>query len=604
MSVTAPVHRKAVHHSGLFAFSSDRTFTRSEAVALATLAAWAVLIAVLTWGTWGDLRMDTGYDFTAAARTADGQLPYVDYTYWYGPLVPALLGGVFAVAGVGVWPAVVFGLVLAVAAIALTYLLTRTFTGPLPAVLAGALVAPLAFSSANNSFVLPHAFSAVLGMVLALGALLVLARRVSADRLTPGALLAAGTLAGLVPLARPELGLALYGGLGLWLLVRVWRPLGTRRAALVEAAWLLAPMILLPGIVYGAFAAAVGLEPLVRVNLYPEAFVAAAGHVVIDAHAPWTASSVAKLLANGLLYAGGLAALLAGGALLARGGRVRTLVLGAAGLAALVFVAVVLVRPETVRYYLQFAYAWIPAGAWVIVGALLWRRGPVEASRQAVLLPVLFLATITATTYASFLPYPNPVAPEAAVYAMPVVAAVLAWLHVTVLDRRGAGALGAGVLGLLAVAGAWLVIHDARAETMTVSGPGGSLTATPADAAPLQQAVDIIGRETGVGEPILIAPQLNSLYTLADRPNALEQLSLLPGSLATPADERDAIAHLGSVRLAIIDRTPLALYEHGAFGTTFAPLLDAAVRRDFRLVRTLNGTGPEALKLEVWLRRS
>ena len=36
--------------------------------------AFAVLVAV-TWGTWGDLAHDTGYDFVAAQRIADGQLP-------------------------------------------------------------------------------------------------------------------------------------------------------------------------------------------------------------------------------------------------------------------------------------------------------------------------------------------------------------------------------------------------------------------------------------------------------------------------------------------------------------------------------------------------
>ena len=71
--------------------------------------------------------MDTGYDLLAASRTAQGELPYVDYEYFYGPLGPLLLGGIYAVTGTAVWPAAALGLVLAAAATALTYRLARRF---------------------------------------------------------------------------------------------------------------------------------------------------------------------------------------------------------------------------------------------------------------------------------------------------------------------------------------------------------------------------------------------------------------------------------------------------------------------------------------------
>ncbi len=75
--------------------------TRSQrAMEIARAVAWpagralafAVLVAV-TWGTWGDLAHDTGYDFVAAQRIADGQLAYQDFPYIYGPLGLAVLGG-------------------------------------------------------------------------------------------------------------------------------------------------------------------------------------------------------------------------------------------------------------------------------------------------------------------------------------------------------------------------------------------------------------------------------------------------------------------------------------------------------------------------------
>ena len=116
--------------------------------------------------------MDTGYDLLAAARTAGGELPYVDYSYFYGPVGPLLLGGIYAVTGAAVWPAAALGLVLSAIATAQTYRLARRFAGPMAAAAAGALVASAALSSANNSFVLPHSTSAPLAIVLALAAIL------------------------------------------------------------------------------------------------------------------------------------------------------------------------------------------------------------------------------------------------------------------------------------------------------------------------------------------------------------------------------------------------------------------------------------------------
>ena len=72
---------------------------RADAVALGGLALFVGILAAATWGTWGDLDSDTGYDLVAGARVADGELPYRDFTYYYGPLAPflsglaALLGG-------------------------------------------------------------------------------------------------------------------------------------------------------------------------------------------------------------------------------------------------------------------------------------------------------------------------------------------------------------------------------------------------------------------------------------------------------------------------------------------------------------------------------
>jgi len=586
-----------------------RAWAASDRVAQGVLAGLFVVLAALTWGTWGDLTMDTGYDLLAASRTAQGELPYVDYEYFYGPLGPLLLGGIYAVTGTAVWPAAALGLVLAAAATAMTYRLARRFAPPPAAAAAGALVACAALSSANNSFVLPHSTSAPLAIVLALAAILWLTGEPLAG-LSRDRLLKAGAACGLVALARPELAIALFGAIAVWLAVEIWHARGARRPAWRAAALVAAPALALPLLVYGAFLTAVTPHELFLENLYPTDFVNAAGHVVLDAHAPLTAASIAELAARVLVYAAGAAALVAIGLALAAGGRRRTFALVAIGLGVLGFAAAVAVRPEAVRRYLEFGYNWVPAGAWLAVVALIWHgrtHARSEASRTA-LLVALLLGAATANTYASFNPFPNALFPEATPYVLPVAAAFLVWLHVAVLGSRNRAVATVGTIwiALLALASAGLMIKDAREETATVRGPHGSLAARPAEAPALQRALDAIARNTRPGEPVLLAPQMTALYVLADRPNPLPQLSLLPGALATPQEEEAAIARMRDVRLVVTDRAALDVYEHGPFGTTYDRRIAAWLRSDFRRLTNARGAGAAtgALTLDIWLRRT
>ena len=582
-----------------------RSATRSDAAMAVAVAAWCVLLAAVTWGTWGDPTMDTGYDMLAASRSAGGELPYVDYVYFYGPLAPLLLGGLYAVTGPSVGAAAGLGIVLSGCIVALAYRLARCFAGPLPAALAAALTATAAFAGANNSYVIPHTLSAPLSIALALVAVLALVTHARSDDAGLRNPLIAGVAAGLVCITRPELAVALGFALVVWLGIGVLRERAWRDAVAV-----LAPAAAIPLVVYGAFLAqGVGLRELLFDNLYPRDYLDAAGHVILDGHAPRTLSSVVELVGRTLGYAVLVAAMLVGARMIAAGGTLRRLALTAAALAALAFLAVLAVKPETVRFYLQWAYAWIPLGAWLAVAWLVWRtRG--TNRRPAALLPALLLAAIATTTYASFLPFPNALFPEATAYAMPVAAVFLVWLHCRALPdaagrgRAAAATLGAAWLALLVLASAGLVVHDARQETSTVSGNHGALTARPADGPALQQALDAVERLTRPGEPVLIAPQLTWLYVAADRPDPLPQLSLLPGSLATAADEERAIEQMRDVRLVVVDREPLTLYEHGSFGTTFNPRLADWLQTDFRRLSTFRGTGPEPRTIDVWLRSS
>jgi len=365
----------------------------------------------------------------------------------------------------------------------------------------------------------------------------------------------------------------------------------------------------IPIAVYGAFLTQLSLHDLVRDNLYPVDFLDAAGSVVLQGHAPLTTASFATLAGKTLAYAAGCACLLVLARAFARPGRRRAAAGAAVAMAGIAFAAVLVARPDTVRFYLAYAYAWIPAGALAAAVVVAWRGRDARAwtgELQSVLLVVLVLGLAAGTTYASFRPYPNPLHPDATTYLLGFVAVFLAWLHVRMLPRgRSAAArLGTGWLALLVLASGALVVHDARKETTEVRGVGGSLHARPAEAGALQSTLDLIARETRPDDAVLIAPQLTALYVMSDRRDPLPQLSLLPGMLADPGAERRAIAAMGDVRLAVIDRTPLTLYEHGAFGETFAQTLGAWLRRDFTRIATLRGVGADARTIDVFRRGS
>jgi hypothetical protein len=564
---------------------------RAAVVGLALLVA---LLVGVTWGTWGDLGSDTGYDLVAGTRVAHGHLPYADFVYYYGPLGPMLLGAAMWIGGVGVGASLAVGIALAVAIVAATYLLGRDLAGRAGGVLAGAIVAPLAFDGSNFSYVQPHSLSAPLGILAALVVLIGLGRARTGESRW---LVAAGFAAGVTALTRPEFELAVLAALAVWLLVR-------RRTATVsrsEISALAAPAVAVPAIVYGAFLTQVSLHSLLFDNLYPTKVLHAGGNAILRLHAPLTASSFVRIGEKLVLYAVGTAALLGAAAWLARAGRRGTLAAAGVGVVAL---AVLAVRPETVRFYLEYAYGWIPAAAVIALAAVVVRRrASLLAPREAALVAVL--AVLAAKTYDAYAFHAH--IPQLAVYSAPFAAVFMAWLHLVRLPHgRTAVALGASWLAFLAVAGVALTVKDARAESFTVHGPGGSMTARPADGRLLQSVVGEIERRTRPGDAILLAPQLTALYTLTARVDPLPQLSLVPGALPTRADELGAIARLqkARVRLVVVDERSFPEYDQTTFGASFDRTLAAWIHAHYSRAVVLQTAGAGAHRVDIYVRRA
>jgi hypothetical protein len=563
-----------------------------DAVAVGVLFLLSGVLALVTWGTWGDIASDTGYDVVAGARLASGEVPYLDFVYYYGPLAPAVLGLAALLGGSGLGPAVAVGLVTTAAIISATYALARHFTGPVGAFLAGAITAGVAFEPTNFSFVLPHTSSAPLALLSALGFLLALARSRPA---------LAGVCAGLVTLTRPEFTVAVAVAFVVWLLAR------SRAGALTrsELVRLVAPAVAVPAVVYGALLALVGPHRLIFENLYPVDELRQGANAVLGAHAPFTLSSFAAVSLKLFAYAAGTALLLglAGGVV--RAGR---LWLGVfAAVVVIAAVAAATADPEALRSGLYLVFGWIPAGAaaaFAILAVRAWRdreRSPVAHLELAAL---ALLVVLAAKTYAAFMFHAAP-HEQLAVYAAPFAALFLVRVHV-----RGRGpALAAGVLwlGFVAAAGLGLTLKDARAESASVTGAYGTLKATPSEAATYNAVLDWITAGTRPGDPVFIAPQLTTLYTLSGRVSPLDRISLLPGALTHPANERAAIAQLdrSGVRVAVIDKRPYSEYGgQKSFGQSFDRLVAKWLHQHFLRARTFHSGDPTPRPIEIWVRRS
>ena len=577
-----------------------RVRRHADVMAVCGLAAFTGALVAATWGTWGDLDSDTGYDVVAGSRVAEGELPYRDFTNYYGPLAPFLAGFAALVGGQGFGPAVWLGLVVAVAIVAATFALARAVVAPLGAFFAAAITAAVAFIPNNYSFVLPHTFAATLGTLFLLLVLLGLWRYAvtGSSRLA----VAVGVALGLATLTKPEPAAAAILAVVVWLAYRARTGAGAR----LPGALIAGPALAVPTLVYGSILAVVSPRVLLLENLWPVDELDAGGSTLIRARMPLSAESLVDLLRHSLPYAASVVGLLGLAWLLERPGRHRRPLAAACVLAAALFVAACIAKPDGLRDGIYYAYGWIPLGALLAVAVVGRRihRGETGAVRGIELAGAVALAVLAVTTYHGFVFHGW--RPNMAHYYVPLAAILIARVHLVELSRsRAAYALNVAWVAFLAAAGTGLALNDARSESVVVRGPGGALAETPAEGALYQAALDEIAARTEPGEPILAAPLMTGLHVLSGHESPLRKLSMLPGTLPEPADQRAVIAELDrtGVRLVLTNRREWIGYGHGAFGETFNQELAGWIERNFDRVTTFYADGEAVGAIDVWVRR-
>jgi hypothetical protein len=612
------------------ALGEGRTLSEVRALgevrALAALCLCFAALTALTWRKWGVPEIDAGAELTTADMVKHGALAYRDVRYYYGPLGLYSLALAFRLFGTSFTVAYAFGLAQAAAIVGAFYALARRWLEPLAAGLASAMVMAIGFSGTAFNFVLPHTNSATFGLLLLLLELLTL---------THGRTLAAGGAAGLVGLTRPELAAVAWAALAAFALA-TWRTEG-RATALRAARRLALPAVGIPAAVLGWFAWRVGLHTLVGENLWPAKFIAV-GAKTEHSWMPFSAASFGGLALRAGVYVGVLWALLRSAeAWWPRRGLVESWwarhELAAAwplpAAACLLALADGLLRASGVLgvqraaielevRHLMLGMSALPALIFAVtaLAALrLARRGPSPLGgswpADAALLVVATALGLRAynafTTEGSYAPY----------YAPPLVL-VLAIAHTRLAEHRPAavrpaaravltGALGALAAGFAAYALGGLYVH----ENTAVHTPRGTFVTSAPAARALEGAVRAIDDSTPPGEPILAAPVDGGLYFMADRPPALRELTLLPGLLATPAEESAAITRLRRehVTLAVVAARDFSAWGAPTFGVNYAPRLGAYLHRTTRpalrigaLAQPAGGTTPSRGFAVLWLR--
>jgi uncharacterized membrane protein len=248
--------------------------------------------------------------------------------------------------------------------------------------------------------------------------------------------------------------------------------------------------------------------------------------------------------------------------------------------------------------HLMLGMSWLSAlgfGVAALAALRLLRRGPSPLGGSWPLDAALMVAAAALglraynafTTEGSYAPY----------YAAPLVL-LLAIAHMRVAERHPAarpvlsGALALLAVGFAAYALGGLYVH----EDTPVHTPRGTFLTSAAAARALERTVQAIDAGTRPGERILAAPVDGGLYFMANRPPALYELSLLPGLLASGAEEAAAVERLRRehVRLVVIGARDFSSWGTPTFGVDYASLLGDYLRGAARSTTTVGTLGHAA----------
>ena len=556
----------------------------SEPVVVAGLAIFFAALTALTWRRWGILDFDTGTELAIADRVSHGAVLYRDIRYFYGPAGLYSLALMFKLFGTGLGTAYAFGLIQTTALTAAFYALARVWVRPLTAGITTAGLLLLGYTGWAN-FVLPNSNSGTFGLLFLLLMVLAMAHR---------RMWLAGVCLGILGLTRVE-----FAGagvvLGIAFLAGTWM-VEDRAAAQRIAIRLALPAIIVAAPILAFFAARAGASNLITENLLP-VHVLGAESKFQSSLSPFSVPAVVATAVRGLIYLTVLGGAVAGALMWPRlhgWQRLRAIVpLAAGGLGLLILdgASRVLHAFPGTRDLLQtgiqrglISTTWLPA---LITGLVIVAAYRAVKRRPSLLSDSwpLDLALLAAACVLAFRAFNNFSADTYAPYYAAPLLILAAAFHERVAARwPGARPM---VIGVFALGMASIAIPLTRGimadNTQRVDTARGAYLASTAAAANEQATIDFIRSHTRPGQPILSLPY-GGIYFSVDRPPALYNVTFLPGDVASPSDQRTAIAGLErkQVKLIALSNATFEQWGQPHIGVDYDRQLMAYITRTYR----------------------
>jgi len=184
----------------------------SNAPARLALVGLALVLALWTWGHWGDFQVDCGRELYVPLEILRGRLIYRDFWYDFGPLEPYFAALLIKVFGRHLFVLYSFGLLSAISSALLLLEIGTILEGRAVGFAAGCALLMQGFAPTVFNYPFPWSYAGVLAMPLSLVSAWLALRQVRAPNLRSLGL--ASMFGALALLCKQEFGVACYAMLG------------------------------------------------------------------------------------------------------------------------------------------------------------------------------------------------------------------------------------------------------------------------------------------------------------------------------------------------------------------------------------------------------
>ncbi len=556
----------------------------SEAGARALIVLVALLLAWHSWAHWGNFQIDCGRELYVPVQILHGKLLYRDLWFPHGPLASYVEASLVGVFGEHLYVFYLFGISLTITC-ALLLLQIGAILNERAAGLAAALLAICqGFEPSLFSYVFPYAYTAPLGLLLALFCLYFTIR----DALGRSGrnLVLAGLAAAMAILCKQEMGVGCYILLAFALVTKA--VIRHSAQALFRGIGECAPGVALWMTVYGWF----------FWKLTP-------GFILFDNWQFFPGSYFMRTY--GMTYAAGLGLRFTHSELILLifdGAAALSLWYGVAKLSARyawrwpLAIAVLVLgagmasvrRSALVRYAMAFVWALLvfPPGMFFIGCAFLictlYKLYSYPNERQifaeaimtifALVLSVRILAQVEPIGYGIYYDIPL-------FLVFVILISRCARMAVPSLQGKLVNSLLAAEVLMLAL----ILVPLKNSRTARLDTTWGKIYLAPEEASVARQIIDFILEQKRKGEQVVVLPEGNMIYALTGTEAPSRWETIIPGVLS-PSQEEDYIANLTRANAAYILLTNRKTGEYGApyFGMDYDRKIYQWIEANYRII--------------------